>query len=220
MPETPPLAHAEPAARAADHETPRTADRLAMERMVLFTDAVFAIVITLLALEIRLPESAFASEQALRHGLSEVLAKVMAYVISFLVTALFWAGHLRKFRHIHALHRRLVAFNLLHLMVIGLMPFATGLLSETGLPLTVMIYAGVQCLAVLTSWLTRAWASAHPALLHPGVGEPERRIERRVHGVAFVVFAASIGLATFGNVAMLSWLLLWPGLTWARRPSA
>ena len=81
-------------------------ERLVMERMVLFTDAVFAIVITLMAIDIRLPAAHPAggwTELELGHALAELAPKLLAYFISFAVVSLIWTGHLRKYRHLRSI---------------------------------------------------------------------------------------------------------------------
>ena len=61
------------------------------ERVVMLTDGVFAIVLTLLVLEIAVPEN--LSEQSLRHVLEELRPTVLAWVISFLITGMYWVAH-------------------------------------------------------------------------------------------------------------------------------
>ena len=88
-------------------------DQIGMERLIFFSDAVFAIAITLLTLEIRLP----ATDGSLTNAelLQSILAigpKYIAYIISFLVIGLFWIGHHRKFQLIRKYDGTLMFFKL------------------------------------------------------------------------------------------------------------
>lgn len=87
--------HPLPAEKQATSEQ----DRLGLERLIFFSDAVFAIAITLLALEIRLPASqgTLTNDQLLQDLLA-LWPKYFSYVLSFLVIGGFWMGHHQKFR--------------------------------------------------------------------------------------------------------------------------
>src|ERR1044072_9653819 len=73
---------------------------LSFERVVFFSDAVFAIVITLLVLELKVPHLTEHNEPALRHALFELFPRVVGFVVSFLIIGLMWIEHHRIFRYI------------------------------------------------------------------------------------------------------------------------
>lgn len=197
------------------------AERLAMERMVLFTDAVFAIVITLMAIEIRLPAdhpTGGWTEAALGHALVELQPKLLAYFISFGVVALIWTGHLRKYRHLQAIDGGVLWLNLAQLLFIGLLPFLTSLLAEAMSRLAIIIYAGNLVCAGLAGLLAWRRASASPMMAAPSMNPELRRRESRITISMVLVFALSIGIAVWAPaLALFSWLLLWPALVLARR---
>jgi uncharacterized membrane protein len=197
------------------------ADRLTMERMVLFTDAVFAIVITLMAIEIRLPvahpEGGW-TDAALLHALDELQPKLMAYFISFAVVALIWSGHLRKFRQLCAIDGGVLWLNLLQLLFIGLLPFFTSLLSEALTRTAIIIYAGNLVLAGTAGLLAWRRASGSREMSAPTLTPELRRRETGVTLAMTLVFALSIPLAIWAPAgAMLSWMLIVPALWLARR---
>lgn len=97
-------------------------DRFPHDRVVFFSDAVFAIAITLLAIELRLPGAEASGHAADAHG---VTAMFVAYFISFAVIGLFWSGHMQTWRHVRHVNGKLVWTALLQLMFVALMPFAT-----------------------------------------------------------------------------------------------
>jgi uncharacterized membrane protein len=117
-------------------------DRLGLERMIFFSDAVFAIAITLLVLEVRLPAGEETGNNAqILASLLGIWHKYIAYVISFLVIGSFWSSHHRKFQLIRRCDRRLVALNLLLLMVVAFIPFPSSVLSQSGTRTATIFYA-------------------------------------------------------------------------------
>src|SRR5205823_9086867 len=130
------------------------AGNLEYDRVLFFSDAVFAIAITLLVVDIRVP--AVVANAA--HELSKSENKILSFVISFLVIGLFWMGHHRLFRYITALDRTLIFLNLLFLGTIAFLPYPTALLfasSTKQVPATVFYAACVAGagLVELAIWL-------------------------------------------------------------------
>jgi uncharacterized membrane protein len=94
-------------------------------RLVAFSDAVFAITITLLVLEIRPP----ADYDNLLHGLLALWPSYLAYAVTFLFIGQVWANHHVMFDHIRAADRVVLLLNTLLLMVVAFLPFATSVLA-------------------------------------------------------------------------------------------
>jgi TMEM175 potassium channel family protein len=94
-------------------------------RLVAFSDAVFAITVTLLVLEIRPP----TSDSNLLHGLLALWPSYLAYVVTFLFIGQVWANHHVMFDHIRAADRIVLLLNTLLLMVVAFLPFATSVLA-------------------------------------------------------------------------------------------
>lgn len=101
-----------------------------VKRIVYFSDGVFAIAITLLVLQIRVPDG--LSPQELTAALIEIWPKYLSYLISFTVIGSFWRAHHRIFRHIRAYDERLIYLNLLFLMCVAFLPFSASLVGEYG----------------------------------------------------------------------------------------
>ena len=97
-------------------------------RVLALSDGVFAIVITLLVLEIHVPE--LTGGESLRDALREVRPSFTAFLISFFVTAIAWAGHRDLFAHIRRTDRTLVWLNILYLLPLSLLPFGAALISR------------------------------------------------------------------------------------------
>ena len=153
---------------------------LSFERVVFFSDAVFAIVITLLVLELKVPHITEHTDSALRHALVELFPRVMGFVVSFLIIGLMWTEHHRIFRYIDNYNAGLLWRNLLLLLCVSFVPFPTALFSENFWSQTAFIlYTGsFGAVATAKLWIWRHAAAS--GLLKKGVGpEIEKRIGRR-----------------------------------------
>jgi uncharacterized membrane protein len=92
---------------------------------VSFSDAVFAITITLLVLEIKRP----GDYTNLLHALLVLWPSYLAYAVTFLFIGQVWANHHVMFDHIRAADRVVLLLNTLLLMVVAFLPFATSVLA-------------------------------------------------------------------------------------------
>ena len=185
------------------------------ERIEFFSDAVFAIAMTLLVLDIRLP----AGTENVAEALVELVPEVFAYVLSFALIGVNWMSHHRKFRVITGFDTRLIQLNLVLLLLVAFLPFPTSVLAETDAQVgSVVLYAatvGAISLAQLALW---AYAR-HASLLDPSVDRGVFRYLARSLIITPAVFALSIVIALLWSpsAAMYSWLLLVPAsITGAR----
>jgi uncharacterized membrane protein len=124
---------------------PTTSDytQLGLERIMLFSDAVMAIAITLLVIDLKLPEipAALAAQQ-LPARLGELTPRIVSFMISFSVVGVYWSSHHRHFGYIRRYDGRLIALNLVFLLFVALMPFFASLLGQYSIvPLAVAAYA-------------------------------------------------------------------------------
>ncbi|PWT98791.1 MAG: hypothetical protein C5B52_11665 [Bacteroidetes bacterium] len=103
-----------------------------LDRLILFSDAVFAIAITLLVIEIRVPELHNPSERELLDALKERGLGVFAFILSFFVIGQFWISHHRLFGYVTSYDNKLIWLNLNMLFWTVLVPFTTGLNSRYG----------------------------------------------------------------------------------------
>jgi Endosomal/lysosomal potassium channel TMEM175 len=94
-------------------------------RVVFFSDAVIAIAVTLLVLEIRPPQDT----RHLLHGLAALWPSYLAYAITFLLIGQVWANHHVMFDHIRSVDRTVLFLNTLLLMDIAFLPFAASVLA-------------------------------------------------------------------------------------------
>jgi uncharacterized membrane protein len=182
-----------------------------LDRIVYFSDAVFAIAITLLVLDIHVPEipERLVDEQ-LPGRLLALWPKYLSYVLSFVVILMYWMAHHITFRAIKRYDRTLIWLNSLFLMCIAFLPFPTSLLGEYGdNQLAVAIYAASVAVARLL--LTAVWwyASSGHRLIDESFPESTIRIYL-VRGLAVALaFVISIGISFFSvSAATYFWILL------------
>jgi TMEM175 potassium channel family protein len=136
----PPVSPPVPAPPAHPHHvTSETA------RTEAFSDGVFAIVITLLILEIKVPPPSSipvgAVAHELPHRLWELKAMFIAYVLSFFIVGTFWVAHHNVFKLIRRTNRLFMWINLALLMCVAFIPFPTALIGEyVDQPIAIVVY--------------------------------------------------------------------------------
>lgn len=111
-------------------------------RLEQFSDGVFAIAITLLALEIHVP-SLYSNDFAKSFAeISKLLPNIITFIISFIAIAIFWVNHHQLTQTVGPIRRRVLWANVLVLLFVTLIPFATNVVSaNTFNPLAVMTYS-------------------------------------------------------------------------------
>lgn len=183
---------------------------LGLERLVFFSDAVIAIAITLLALEIRLPAvEGELSNAALWQSLLALFPSYLGYVISFWVIGSFWLSHHRRFRFIVRYDRNLLLLNLLLLMLIAFIPFPTSVLSEYGNQTATIFYALTMTVTGLVSWAIWLYVAQQNRLIAPTLAPQQLRREWLRGLMMPAIFLFSIGVAVIdADLAKFSWLLI------------
>ena len=139
-------------------------------RMEAFSDGVFAIAITLLVLEINVPESAFEN---LWSGIANQWPSYLAYVTSFLTIGGIWGAHHGIFRRLQFANKRLMVINLLLLMAVAFLPFPTKLMAEAihtqDAARAAAIFYGAALL-VISLLLGALWGCGRARPLRPAAG--------------------------------------------------
>src|SRR5215475_8079452 len=103
---------------------------LSTQRLEAFSDGVFAIAITLLILEIKIPDSETLAHQSLFQYLSGLWPKYFAYIFSFIVIGIYWANHHYIFKLYNRTDHVFNILNVLFLMTIAFLPFPTAIFGE------------------------------------------------------------------------------------------
>jgi TMEM175 potassium channel family protein len=119
-------------------------------RLIALTDGVLAIAMTLLILDVRLPQSAATLDNAaLWQALLDIQPQIYSYGLSFIVIAILWLTHVQKFRHVRRSSPILTWLHILFLLLVGFVPFTTSVLAENGNAVSTAVYAVVMATASL-----------------------------------------------------------------------
>jgi uncharacterized membrane protein len=136
---------------AEGDEPDEPASENSLGRLLALSDAIFAIAMTLLALDLRLPDlGAHASDAQLRHALGDDWRGYLAFVISFYVAANYWGVHRRAMRAVTTIDTRLISHTLPLLLLVAALPFPASVLATYGdLPTALAFYSAFNVVANL-----------------------------------------------------------------------
>ncbi|MFC0033968.1 TMEM175 family protein [Micromonospora chaiyaphumensis] len=185
-------------------------------RVVAFSDAVIAIAVTLLVLEIRPPEDS----AHLLHGLVTLWPSYLAYVVTFMLIGQVWANHHVMFDQIRVADRTVLFLNTVLLMDIAFLPFAASVLSQAfrdgqGERVAVALHGLTFELAAVLFNIIWAYARRHPRLLvstldAAGAGAIGRRFRLALTWIAagtlLGVLVPALGVAVIAAFIPFYWL--------------
>jgi uncharacterized membrane protein len=164
-----------------------------LERMVLFSDAVFAIAITLLIIEIKFPElpEDYKVSLDLWKMFKPTAIHFLGFLVSFFVIGMSWAGHLKMFRYLKAYDNGVIFRNLLSLFFIVAFPFsASGITHfKPSFAFPLIIYIGNILLINLSNYLLANYIFKHK----PSLSIPGHEVEKKF--IYMQAKATAIGLA-------------------------
>ena len=174
---------------------------MSKHRLEAFSDGVFAVAITILALDLKVPAT---SDLAHHHGLWSAVRydwpTFAAYLTSFFVIGIIWISHNGVFRHIAVIDRGLLFFNLVLLLFVVAIPFTTSLVAaylnerHAG-HVAVALYSAVM-FGHAAAWTGLWWwASRHPALLAAHVDPSLARAALPRFALGTPVYLLAIGLS-------------------------
>jgi uncharacterized membrane protein len=183
------------------------AGNLEFERVLFFSDAIFAIAITLLVIDLRVPAS--GTVQA-AHVLRAAVPEMIGFGIGFGVIGLFWLGHHSLCRFLTAMDGNALRLNLLFLGFIAFLPYPTALLSATSGQVAAVAFfavcAGGAGLAEAVFWL---YALRAPGMVGPDLSAGQRRVVTLRTLRVPLVFLVSVPVAFVSpTAAEYLWLML------------
>ena len=149
-----------------------------VDRLAFFSDAVFAIAITLLALNIHAPNFVGQpGERELTVAVLWMMPRILGFLLSFLVIGNYWRAHHRLFRWVRGYTPGLVQINLFLLLAVSFIPAPTGFYSDYPQYRAPLIFyaSSLAVVGLMNHWLWK-YLIRHPELLDPATPPLEMRL--------------------------------------------
>ena len=177
--------------------------KITTQRLEAFSDGVVAIIITIMILELKLPDLSHESSQAHMISYLKSLAPYFfTYVFSYTMIGIFWTNHHHMFHLLETTDETLLWLNFVFLFALSLIPFATAIVGANPLlPLSAAIYGFVLLLTTVSFLVMRTY-TIRRKLVHE---DKNRALRRKIYRlsvrartksfVGAVIYLAAIGAA-------------------------
>ena len=185
-------------------------------RVLALTDGVYAIIITLLVLDIHVPT--LEAHETLGTAISEVRPSFISFTIAFIVAAMQWVGHRDLFTLIRDTDRGIVWLSLLTLFTACLLPFGSALLSRYHQdPLALRMFGLILIATSLSRTIIWVYATRRPSVVHDPIDRPSywsglalSVFPLVIYVVAFAVAGVSAGasLAVYASAPVLYFITI------------
>lgn len=184
-----------------------TVFQLTTHRIEALGDGVFAIVMTLLVLEIHVPHAHGGG--GLVSALAEMWPKFLCYGISFVTLGVYWVAHHLHFYTIKRADRALLWINILFLMCVSLVPFSTALIGEHYRERTAVVFFGANMILISSVlYIHWAYATRRHRLVNPDVTPRFVTSVKHVILMGPVVYLIAIGCSFIDTKISLALYLL------------
>jgi uncharacterized membrane protein len=185
-----------------------------IDRIILFSDAVFAIAITLLVIEIKSPViSKGEADNHIVNGLLDLMPRFIGFIISFFVIAVYWRNHHRIFGFVHGYSEKLIWINMIFLLTIVLMPFSSAYYSENflyGIPFY-FYSCNIIFTGIVNYWLITHVFSKKSALIKHHPTEKFLKVFKLQSLATPIVFLLGMIISPyFPVISRFAFLLTWP----------
>src|SRR5437879_2625311 len=180
-------------------------------RIEALIDGIFAVALTLLVLDIKLPEGvSYSTNEELWTRLVGLERHFAIYAISFIVIGIYWVAHHVQFHYVRYTDRRLIWINMLFLLLISFLPFATDLVGDhEDLILPCEIYGVTLLLLSGVSYLHLRYLSRHPYLATPELTPLAVNLLKRRIALFTIIPILSMAIAVFNTrLALVAYLLI------------
>ena len=176
-----------------------------LERLVFFSDGVYAIAATLLAIDVRAP---MTDERFTLAHLTALTPSIAVYALTFVVIGLFWVSHHRMFDMIARMDYALVWLNMLVLMFVAFLPVPNRIFAHYwSSPYAVLFYAVTVALAATANAILWRYASHNRRHIHEGVSTQAIRSIYRRHLTTLGVQLAAMALAFTSTMVAASLMI-------------
>jgi uncharacterized membrane protein len=194
---------------------------LGKNRLEALTDGIYAVAMTLLVIDLKVPEhAAIHGSDDLRHALIDLIPKVGAWLISFFILAVFWISHHRLYQRVRVVDMRLLWRNIQQLLLVSLFPFSASLIGTYGSMREAQLIYNVHMILLSLLMLAQVvHVHRRPELQsQPFEGGAYHAALLRNGGlVASAGLAIGVYFVTGSVLSTYSYLLMWPIGTVARR---
>ena len=178
---------------------------LSKKRVELLTDGIFAVVMTLLVLDISVPQISSSHDAIdsaavgtkLLNGLFDLWPKLFSFGISFILLAIFWLAHHRQFYYIKHVNRTLIWINFIFLMATCLLPFSASLLGEYSQQQVSIFVFGANSIMIASLLCIQWWyaLSHYSTLVHENLDPIIKTTSLRRLLFGIVVYLIAIGIS-------------------------
>lgn len=174
--------------------TPREQRKVDPGRVLALTDGVFAIIITILVLELKVPD--LSSGQSLGDSLAEIRPTFVAFVISFLIVGMYWVWHRSTFTNVRYIDTQVVWLNIVFLLPASMIPFAASVLGEypdeaASLHLYGSVLIAITLVRIILFW----YVGRHRWLLWDDTDKKSRRLGVFTAAAPLVVYLVAMAVA-------------------------
>jgi uncharacterized membrane protein len=186
-----------------------TIDERLLNRVIFFTDAVFAIVMTLMILDLKPP--AFDSPFGAVHAVQAMASHFLALVMSFFVIGVFWIAHLSTTRRLRRFDWASAVVNLIFMFPVCLIPFATAWWGrDLNAPFPWGMYCGTMVACSLANLALVLTVSRGEGRLLGGITRQERLYRAARAASPGIAFGLGIALMAAGQLGLahFCWLLI------------
>lgn len=187
-------------------------DSFSTRRIEAFSDGVFAIIVTLLVLDLRVPDiTGTLSLQTTLVKLLPLVPQFLSFAMSFLILCIFWVNHHEFFSVIKKADQKFLWLNNLTLFWLCFVPFPTAFLGRNPTnTIVVMLFGLVLCLAAASFSLMTNYVLKSKELVDIHVSDKERAVARRRGYLGVVAYAISVALAPLSAYISLAIFILVP----------
>jgi len=191
-----------------------TGSVLGKTRVEAFSDGVFAVAITLLVLNLQVPQlAATVVSRELLPRLFELWPKLLLYLLSFVIVGIYWVAHHNTFNYIKRSDRILLWLNLLLLLCIVFIPFPTALIGQyPEQQISVVIYGGTLVITGLVLQLLWWYATSNHRLVDRDIDPQLVQRATRKNLTAPLIYLLAIGVSFLSVQVSLIFFILFPVL--------
>jgi uncharacterized membrane protein len=176
---------------------------LSKNRIEALTDSIFAVVMTILVLDITVPQissnsavGGVVAENELLKRLFDLWPKTLSFGISFTILAIYWMAHHRRFHSIKHSNRALIWINIMLLMAICLLPFSTSLLGEyREQEISILVYGGNSIIIASLLYIQWWYATSHHRLVDENLDPIIKTTLSRRLLFGIIVYLIAVGIS-------------------------